>query len=101
MSGEFGEYGNCGYFDTKIKSAAEDCEHGNSKLTKLWGKLLEDMIDVSHSISWYEACDSSYYNVIMETIKVIPRIRKRLDDIENEVEIYERIIEDVVRERLE
>lgn len=28
MSGEFGDYGNCGYFHTKVEAAAEDAKGG-------------------------------------------------------------------------
>lgn len=98
MSREFGSY-HGGYFHDKIRNAAEDCrEEGRDPLTKLWGSFLEEFAEVAYAISTSEAGDSGTYYPIMETIKRMQELKRRLEVVEYFVQPYQRCMEEAVRD---
>jgi hypothetical protein len=98
MSREFGEYVG-GYFHNKIQSAYEDCKGSGNKLTQMWGEFLEEFYDVAYEIANFEASDSGLYAPIMESIKQVPVMQKKLAEIEEYLYDYKRVAEEAVREK--
>ena len=98
MSREFGE-GPGGFFHNKIQDAAEDCRGGDCEITKKWGRFLEEFYNLAWHISTAEACDSSEASLIVESIKAIPLLKSKMEDIEKYLGKYEAVIEKAIRER--
>lgn len=102
MSREFGIYGGCGYFHTKIESAANDCkEEGRLKLTRLWGKWLESFYDIARVTSSSEAGDSGEHEVILTTLFTLPKLELIMQEIKDYLAPFEDVIDHVVAESIE
>lgn len=101
MSREFGDYGGCGYFHTKIESAANDCQEGRLKLTRLWGKWLESFYDIAYAISSGEADDSGEHEVILTTLFTLPKLELIMQEIKDYLAPFEDVIDHVVAESIE
>jgi hypothetical protein len=97
MSGEFGSYNN-GYFHTQMETAAYDCTNGRDQLTKLWGKFLHAFVPVAEGISYSEAYDSGPDDPIVVNIRQLKALRAALDEIEDYLRPYERVMQQAVRE---
>lgn len=98
MSREFGSY-QTGYFHTQIETAANDALAGRAKITRLWGKFLEEFKHVAYSIATSEANNSAEDDPIMESIKRMPALQNRLVAIMAYLEPFERVAEEAVREQ--
>lgn len=100
MSGEFGSYKN-GYFWYQMQIAAMDCLEGDEEITKLWGEFLREFEPIAKAISWCEAGDSSVSYPICTTMNALPRLKRRLADIEKYLEPFQAVADEAVRLALE
>lgn len=97
MSGEFGDYGNCGYFDSKIRNAAEDAEGGHYPFTRLWAKFLRPLAEVARAIAYNEAGDSGDEYPLRATWEKLPELRSALWQIEGAVRVVDLAMVDGAR----
>jgi len=100
MSREFGSYCN-GYFHTQMSQAADDCRGGREQITRLWGDFLAEFAEVAYSISSCEASDSCVDDPIMQSLRSMPHLEKRLAMIRDYLEPFKRVAETAVREAVE
>ena len=100
MSREFGSYYQ-GYFHTQIDQAAKDCLGGSHQITRLWGEFLQEFESISYSISSAEACDSGEYDPVLESIRKIPALTKKLDAIQRYLDPFRDVIRESIKEKLE
>ncbi len=98
MPGEFGSF-QPGYFWVQVEMSALDLASGKDTLTRKWGQFFFTFAPVAKAVCWSEAGDSSPDHAILETIKHLPEIKKRLADIENFVRPYQEVAEAVLDER--
>jgi len=97
MSGEFGSYNTTGYMDEQIRTAADDCASGQEEITKLWGKVLEEIYPIARDICRSEAADASVAETIFTSMEQIPRIKARIAEIEKSLETYRAVMYTAVR----
>ena len=97
MSGEFGSYEG-GYFWYQMENASIDCLKSDNDITKLWGEFLKEFAPIARAISWFEAADSGVDYPIEESMKRLPELKKRLDDIQKYVTPFEAIAKQAVRD---
>jgi hypothetical protein len=90
MPGDFGSY-QPGWFWVQVEVSALDLASGRDILTRKWGQFFQAFAPVAKAVCWSEAGDSSPDHAMLETIKQLPEIKKRLADIENFVRPYREV----------
>ncbi len=100
MSREFGSDAS-GYFHQQMQNAADDCLDGRDKLTKLWGAFFKEFYDVAYAISTSEAGDSGPDFPILETIKKLPALKDKFNQIENYCSVFDDVAQKAIRDYLE
>lgn len=101
MSREFGDH--CGgYFHDKIYSCLEDLKHeAGEDFHKKFVPLFQELYEVAYAIASVEAGDSCIDRSIFQSMESIPKMKKVLEDIENELRPYRRVAETAVRKALD
>ncbi len=101
MSREFGSYNNCGYFHTKVESAADDClREGHFTITRLWGEVLRSMETIAYAISSAEASDSSEGYPIIQSMQDLARVKDALKGVEDYLKPFHRVVDDAIRKHV-
>lgn len=86
MSREFGDYGGCGYFHSKIQSARDDAEDGRTNGAKIMAAILKPLAEMAYAVASEEACDSGEDFVVSRFAEQEPELRSALSALAGFVE---------------
>ena len=102
MSREFGEYGGGGYFHDKMRAALEDLQDcAREDFHKKFIPLFEELYDLAYAISSVEACDSGIDRSIFQALESLPKMKKTLNEIQEDLTAYRRVAEAAVRKAVD
>lgn len=100
MSREFGEYGGGGYFHDKLRNALEDLQHeAREDFHKKFIPLFEQLYELAYAIASVEAGDSCIDRSIFQTMESMPHMRKWMEEMNKELEVYRRVAQEAVRDK--
>jgi len=94
LSGEFGN-GNT-FFHEYINDACMVLEGANLETTKELAKIYQSLRLLAKDISWAEADNSSEATLIFDAIKVLPAIKKAVNEVEQYLDRYENIAKELI-----
>jgi len=89
MSGEFGDNYSDRFFHNNLQEAVDGGMCAKLKTSKKWVAVLKEINRISTDISYAEASDTGEDDLIVESIKVLPQVKKALNDLEEHLELYD------------